>query len=123
MKGWQTRTFLEKTCLHHRKIGTGTDSRLMAHFRYGQKAYYVGGHALWELLRGVFRMRTKPLLLGGLCFQCGFLWAAVTRMKRPVSAELMAFHRSEQMARLRYSLAGLFWSKARVRSCAAREAV
>jgi glycosyltransferase involved in cell wall biosynthesis len=103
MKGWQTRTFVEKICLHHRKIGTGTDSRLMAHFRYGQKAYYVGGHPLWELLRGVFRMRTKPLLLGGLFFQCGFLWAALTRMNRPVSAELMAFHRAEQMARLKRS--------------------
>jgi hypothetical protein len=107
MKGWQTRTFLEKTCLHHRKIGTGTDSRLMAHFRYGQKAYYVGGHPLWELLRGVFRMRTKPLLLGGLYFQCGFLWAAVTRMKRPVSPELVSFHRAEQIARLRSSMARL----------------
>jgi glycosyltransferase involved in cell wall biosynthesis len=105
MKGWQTRTFLERTCLHHRKIGTGTDSRLMAHFRYGQKAYYVGGHPLWELLRGVFRMRTKPLLLGGLYFQCGFLWAAVTRMKRPVSPELVSFHRAEQLARLRSSMA------------------
>src|SRR5712691_5562273 len=35
MKSWKTRTFLEKTCFHHRKIGTGSDSQLMAHFRYG----------------------------------------------------------------------------------------
>ena len=107
MKGWQTRTFLEKTCLHHRKIGTGTDSALMAHFRYGQKAYYVGGHPLWELLRGISRMRTKPRLLGGLYFQSGFLWAALTRMNRPVPAELISFHRAEQMARLRQSVTGL----------------
>ena len=111
MKGWQTRTFTEKTCLHHRKIGTGTDSALMAHFRYGQKAYYVGGHPLWELLRGVFRMRTKPLLLGGLYFQTGFLWAALTRMPRPVSPELMGFHRAEQMARLRRAFGKVFPSK------------
>lgn len=111
MKGWQTRTFTEKTCLHHRKIGTGTDSALMAHFRYGQKAYYVGGHPLWELLRGIFRMRTKPLLLGGVYFQAGFLWAAITRMKRPVSADLMAFHRAEQMDRLKGSLRRLLGIK------------
>lgn len=104
MKGWQTRTFIEKTCLHHRSIGTGTDSELMARFRYGQKAYYVGGHPVWELLRGVFQMRKKPLLLGGLYFQAGFLWGALSRMKRPISSELMTFHRREQMARLQSSL-------------------
>lgn len=101
MKGWETRTFLQKTCLHHRKLGTGTDSKLMVRFRYGQKAYYVGGHPVWELLRGVFQMRSKPFVLGGLFFQGGFIWAAATRMKRPLSADLMAFHRAEQMARLK----------------------
>src|SRR5262249_19115305 len=44
MKGWKTRTFVEKICYHHRKIGTGNNSRLMARFHYGRKAYYVGGH-------------------------------------------------------------------------------
>jgi cellulose synthase/poly-beta-1,6-N-acetylglucosamine synthase-like glycosyltransferase len=101
MKGWQTRTFLEKTCLHHRKLGTGTDSQLMARFRYGQKAYYVGGHPLWELLRSIFQMREWPWVMGGLYFLWGYLWAALKRMKRPVSPELVAFHRSEQMTRLR----------------------
>jgi glycosyltransferase involved in cell wall biosynthesis len=104
MKGWQTRTFLEKTCLHHRKIGTGTDNKLMVRFRYGQKAYYVGGHPVWEYLRGIFQMRQRPFILGGAYFIFGFLWASVTRMPRPVSPELMAFHRSEQMARLKQSL-------------------
>jgi glycosyltransferase involved in cell wall biosynthesis len=123
MKGWQTRTFVEKTCLHHRKIGTGTDSALMAHFRYGQKAYYVGGHPVWELMRGIFRMRTSPPILGGLFFQCGFLFAAGTRMKRPVSAELIAFHRAEQMFRLRSLLAGWFRGNEAVRSCFPHQAI
>ena len=47
MRGWQTRTFLEKTCLHHRKMGTASRSRLMARFWHGQEDYYVGGHPLW----------------------------------------------------------------------------
>ncbi len=106
MKGWRTRTFLEKTCLHHRKLGTGTDSKLMVRFRYGQKAYYVGGHPLWECLRGIFQMRQKPFIVGGGYFLGGFLWAALTRMPRPISAELIAFHRAEQMARLKRSFTG-----------------
>jgi biofilm PGA synthesis N-glycosyltransferase PgaC len=100
MKGWTTRTFTEKVVFHHRKIGTGNNSPLMVKFHYGRKAYYVGGHPLWEVLRGVFQMRQSPMILGGAWFIAGFTWAAVTRMHRPVSRELMAFHRSEQIGRL-----------------------
>jgi glycosyltransferase involved in cell wall biosynthesis len=101
MKGWQTRTFVEKTCQHHRKLGTGTDNELMVRFRYGQRAYYVGGHPAWEFLRGVFQMRQRPWIIGGLYFLSGYFWGMATRMPRPVSAELMRFHRGEQMLRLR----------------------
>lgn len=117
MNGWQTRTFTEMTCFHHRKLGTGNDSPLMVKFRYGQKAYYVGGHPLWELLRGVFQMRQKPWIIGGVYFQLGFLWAMVTRMPRPVSPELMAFHRSEQMIRLSALFKLSRKSKASLASC------
>ncbi len=101
MRGWKTRTFLEKVCYHHRKIGTAEQSPLMARFHYGRKAYYVGGHPAWELLRGIFQMRLHPFVVGGLSFIAGYTFAAITRMPRPVSAELMAFHRNEQMARLK----------------------
>jgi len=70
-------------------------------FHYGQKAYYVGGHPLWETSRGLFQMRQKPFVLGGLWFLSGYLWGALRRIERPVSRELMSFHRQEQMARLR----------------------
>src|SRR4030042_1692455 len=33
MKGWQTRTFTEKTCVHHRKTQSGRHTSLMATFR------------------------------------------------------------------------------------------
>jgi biofilm PGA synthesis N-glycosyltransferase PgaC len=100
MKGWQTRTFTEKVCLHHRSIGTGNNRPLMVPFHYGRKAYYVGGHPLWELLRGIFQMRNRPRIIGGLFFELGYIWAFVTRMPRAVSPELMHFHRAEQMSRL-----------------------
>lgn len=101
MKGWQTRTFTEKVCFHHRKLGTGTHSPLWVRFHYGTKAYYVGGHPLWELVRGLFQMRQQPRILGGSFFMMGYVWAFLRRMPRPVSPALMSFHRSEQMARLR----------------------
>jgi GT2 family glycosyltransferase len=101
MKGWQTRTFLEKTCSHHRKMGTANGNPLMARFRHGQEDYYVGGHPLWQVLRGMFQMKTKPLVLGGLFLILGYFWAMARRVRRPVSAEVVSFHRAEQMARLR----------------------
>lgn len=101
MKGWETRTFSEKVCLHHRELGTGNDSSWMVRYRYGQKAYFVGGHPLWSFLRGVFQMREKPWIIGGLLFECGYWWSFLTRAPRVVSPELIAFHRFEQMKRLR----------------------
>lgn len=101
MHGWQTRTFLERVTHHHRKIGQAEAGVLRARFHYGRKAYYVGGHPAWELLRGLFQMRNPPYVLGGLWHIAGYAWAAVTRIPRPVPAELMAFHRNEQMARLK----------------------
>ena len=109
MKGWETRTFPEKTYLHHRKMGTANDHALMVRYKYGQKAYYVGGHPAWEILRGFFQMRQSPYVIGGIYFICGFTWAMVTRMKRPVSPELIQFHRKEQMARL----SGIFTRRSR----------
>ncbi len=101
MKGWQTRTFTDKACIHHRKLGTGNNYPLMVRFHYGRKAYYVGGHPLWESLRGMFQMKERPFFLGGVFFLAGYWWACVTRLPRPVSPELIAFHRREQLARLR----------------------
>jgi glycosyltransferase involved in cell wall biosynthesis len=106
MKGWQTHTFTEKVCFHHRKLGIGSGSpgKLPMWFHYGRKAYLVGGHPLWECSRGFFRMWERPFIVGGLCFIAGYVWAALRRSERAVSRELMQFHRVEQMARLRRAL-------------------
>ena len=37
MRGWQTRTFVEKTCFHHRTMGTANRGRLMAGFGMARK--------------------------------------------------------------------------------------
>lgn len=103
MKGWQTRTFVEKTCEHHRPMGTGAGSRLGVYFRRGKKDYYLGGHPAWQLFRSVYQMTRSPYLVGGLSLLAGYSWAIVCRIERPVPAGLMAFHRAEQMARLKHA--------------------
>jgi glycosyltransferase involved in cell wall biosynthesis len=101
MKGWETRTFVERTALHRRKMGTASRGPLMARFQHGKEDYYVGGHPLWQVLRGAFQMKGKPWVLGGLCLILGYFWAMATQTPRLVPPDLMAFHRAEQMARLR----------------------
>ena len=100
MMGWRTRTFVERVCFHHRNIGTGNSSPLLVTYHYGKKAYYVGGHPLWALIRGIFQMRSRPWIIGGFFFQLGFLWGMISRTRRPVSKKLIIFHRYEQMTRL-----------------------
>ena len=101
MKGWRTRTFTEKVCLHHRQMGTARNSVLIARFRNGRKDYVIGNHPMWELCRAGYQMTKKPMVLGGLMLVSGYVWALIRRVERPVSPELVAFYRREQMQRLR----------------------
>jgi glycosyltransferase involved in cell wall biosynthesis len=101
MKGWKTRTFVEKKCLHHRKIGTGKSGLLVSRMRVGQQDYYLGGHPLWEVFRSLYQMKFRPYIIGGLLVLTGYVWALIKRVKRPISEELISFRRREQIQRLR----------------------
>ena len=100
MKGWKTRTFTEKSCLHHRTMGTAGRSLLKSRFKLGMKDYSIGNHPMWELFRAARQMTQPPVLTGGLALAAGYLWGVVGRVPRPVSPDLIAFHRREQMQRL-----------------------
>lgn len=101
MKGWRTRTFTERACLHHRELGSAQHSPLGTKFRDGVLDYLLGGHPLWELFRTVYQATRRPWLIGGLTLLAGYTSAMVRRLERPVSPELVAFRRKEQMQRLR----------------------
>jgi hypothetical protein len=111
MIGWRTRSFQEKSFFHHRRLGTAERGRLASSFSYGEKDYYLGGHPLWELFRVAFRMTKPPYLVDGIALGSGYLWAFVTRQKRPVSDDLMRFHRKEQMRKLRAILGSVIHLK------------
>ncbi len=108
MKGWKTRSFREKAFFHHRSLGTAERGRLAAAFSYGEKDYYLGGHPVWEVFRVTYRLIKRPYLVGGLALYAGYISAFLRRMERPVSDELMRFHRKEQMLKLKAILKSLF---------------
>jgi len=100
MRGWKTKTFTEKTYLHHRTMGSAQTGALMGWFKNGAKDYALGCHPLWEVFRTAYQMSKKPYFLGGVLLFSGYLLSAIRRVKRPISDELMAFRRREQLARL-----------------------
>jgi biofilm PGA synthesis N-glycosyltransferase PgaC len=100
MIGWKTRSFREKSFFHYRHLGTAERGVFAAAFSYGEKDYYLGGHPVWELFRVTYRMTKPPYLVEGLGLGLGYGWAILRREKRPISKELMAFHRKEQMRKL-----------------------
>ena len=107
MKGWKTKSFREKSFFHHRHMGTAERGVLASLFSYGEKDYYLGGHPLWELFRVAYRTTKRPYIFAGLALGAGYSWAFLRRTPRPVSRELMAFHRHEQMFKLKAILTSL----------------
>jgi glycosyltransferase involved in cell wall biosynthesis len=101
LRRWEVRSFSERRFHHHRSMGTAERGKLSALFAYGQKDYYLGGSAVWQLFRVAYRATKRPYVVGGLALLGGYCWAAGRRMERPVSAELIRFHQQEQMKKLR----------------------
>ena len=108
MMGWRTRSFREKSFFHYRSLGTAERSQLASAFSYGEKDYYLGNHPIWEIFRVTYRATKKPYLVGALALYSGYLSAFVRRMKRPVSDDLMKFHRREELSKLRTIFRSMF---------------
>lgn len=112
-KGWRTRTFTDKTCEHHRPMGSANDRyRFSAIFNLGGRQYCLGFHPLWQFCRSIYQMSRRPYIAGGGVLFLGYLWAGLRRSKRSVTPELIAFQRHDQMRRLRKFL-GLDRNRAR----------
>jgi hypothetical protein len=104
MMGWKTKSFREKCFIHHRPRGSAAHGILASSFSYGQQDYYLGGHPLWQLFRTAYQATRRPYIIKGLALGLGYCWAFVCRMPRAATPELMAFHRKEQMVKLKIIL-------------------
>ena len=105
MRGWSTRTYPERSCEHHRPMGTGdTSNSVKAEFRLGQRQYRLGFHPLWQVCRSFYQMTRKPYVVKGGALLCGYLYAMAAGTQRVVSPELLAFQQKDQMKRLRAAL-------------------
>ena len=108
MRGWQTQTFVEKVCFHHRKMGAAKHNALRNAFHGGFTDYTHGCNGVWQVFRCAYQMTRPPFVIGGTLCLSGFLWALVTGTERVVSQDLIRFRKAEQMHRLRTFAANLF---------------
>ena len=104
-KGWETRTFEEKICLHHRKGGSGQNAGTFRRLlQLGKVDYLHGSHPGFEVFRCIYRMKNKPYLIGGVLMLVAYFWAMLHGIERTVPEELVELRRSDQLQRLKNAL-------------------
>lgn len=113
MMGWETRTFLEISCRHHRRMGTGTKSGIGVAFNGGRHDYLMGVNPIWQISRSFYQMTRPPLLLSGGAILAGYFWGMLRRDSRIVSDEVLQFRKREEMRRLKLFLLALLRLRAR----------
>jgi biofilm PGA synthesis N-glycosyltransferase PgaC len=100
-KGWETRTFTEKSFVHHRSQGGALHTGLRGRWYMGRKDYILGNHPVWELFRSVYQMQYRPYVIGGLLALVSYLWHWVRGVERTIPHELMTLRQGEQIGRLK----------------------
>lgn len=111
MNGWVTRTFNERSYIHHRRMGTAANGSLAACFKAGRRDYLLGNHPAWQVARALHRICRRPYLLAGGLLLLGYLQTWVLSPVRPVGPAFVAFRQDEQWRRL----VGCFLKLARLR--------
>jgi biofilm PGA synthesis N-glycosyltransferase PgaC len=109
-RGWETRTFVEKTFDHHRTQGGALHTGLRERLHMGRKDYLLGNHPMWEIFRGVYQMKHKPYLVGGFLVLASYWWNLIRGVKRTIPDELMEIRRNDQMKRLKLAMHRRFGS-------------
>ncbi|HEX5412885.1 MAG TPA: glycosyltransferase family 2 protein [Terriglobia bacterium] len=100
-KGWLTRTFTEKSYVHHRKMGSAQYAGCRARFNTGHKDYLLGSHPVWEVFRCVYQMRRKPFVIGGALMMSAYFWDLLRGVERTMPQELIELRHRHQMGRLK----------------------
>jgi poly-beta-1,6-N-acetyl-D-glucosamine synthase len=107
MKGWRTRTFTDRVCVHHRPMGSANSgSRFVTNYQLGQRAYRLGFHPVWQLCRSAYQMTRPPYVLAGVALGLGYLAAMFSGAERVVAPDVVEFQGRDQMKRLREFVRG-----------------
>ncbi len=84
MHGYKTLSFddPEARLIHHRLMGSSDQNVLKGRARLGRGTWFMGYHPIYAIASGLFRMREKPFVIGGLIIIGGYFYAAIRREPR-----------------------------------------
>ena len=101
-KGWQTWRFDERSCFHHRNVGSGKDAGIFRRlWNRGKKDYLLGSHAGFEIFRAAYQMKSRPFVIGGVLLLAGYGWSLLTGVERTMPEELIELRQRDQIERLK----------------------
>lgn len=108
MKGWTTKSFLhpDAILMHHRLMGSSDKNVYRGRLRWGRGIWFMGYHPLYALASGIFRMREKPFVIGGLLIIAGYLGAAIKRAPRYENLEFREHLHRWQLGKIKKLLSG-----------------
>jgi poly-beta-1,6-N-acetyl-D-glucosamine synthase len=102
MAGYRTASLPdpELRIVHLRLMGSSDRSVYRGRLRWGRGQWFMGSSLPYVLASGLFRMREKPYVLGGLLIVAGFLGASIRREPRYQDLEFRRDLRKWQRERL-----------------------
>jgi glycosyltransferase involved in cell wall biosynthesis len=103
MQGYTTLSFHDPDArlIHHRLMGSSDQNVFKGRVRLGRGIWFMGYHPLYAIASGLFRMREKPYVVGGLIMIASYFYAALRREPRFDDAEFVRDLQRWQLARLR----------------------
>ena len=101
MKGWTTQTFGDIPFYHLKPMNSAAGSYLYTKWQVGERDYLIGNHPLFELFRCAFRVKEPPFVISSLFRLAAYVKCWITRTKRPIPKDVIAFKQQEQLARLK----------------------
>jgi hypothetical protein len=100
MKGWKVEAFPELVVFHHRS-SLSRRGLVWDVIRQGKMDYCFGCHPLFEIAKCFRRVRERPFPFHPFLRMAGFWWPYLSRERRPVPREIVAYLRNEQLERLK----------------------
>ncbi len=102
MLGWDAESVDEDDLRfeHLRVMGSSYKSVLHGRTRHGYGQYFMGTGMLYMTVSAIYRMRERPVIIGGLCILFGYLKSALKRAPRYNDLQFRKFLREFQ----RYAL-------------------
>lgn len=99
MLGWATASFDDIPVIHHRLTGTA-ESKWRDQIKGGRACYIAGYHPLFMVARCIYRLASKPYVVGTIGMAYGFISGYWTRTKQVDDPTLIRYLRREQLRRL-----------------------